>query len=181
MSEIKEEFRDVKGFEGVYMISNNGRVKSLERYIEWRGTLKLKKEMYLKASPNSDGYLQVVLYYNKKKKSCKVHKLIAEAFMNHTPCGLDVVVDHINNIKTDNRIENLQLVSNRYNATKDKVNKSGYMGVCWDKSRNKWLVGLRYGGKKVNLGRYSNIEDASVVANRAYVLVANEINPIYLK
>ena len=54
------------------------------------------------------------------------------------------------------------------------------MGVSWDKHRGKWLVGIRHKGSRVFLGRYNNIEIASVIANRGYVLEANGINPKFL-
>lgn len=181
MSKEAEEYRDVKGFEGVYQISNLGNVKSLSRLVEWRGVLRPKKETLLKPSPNSDGYMQVVLNYNKKKKSLKVHQLIAIAFLGHEPCGLDLVVDHINNDKLDNRVENLQLISHRENVSKDKKSSSGCIGVSWDKSRSKWTVGIRHKGIKVNLGRFDDLQEAVLTSNRAYVLEANNINPKLLK
>ena len=181
MSKEIEVFKDIKGYEGVYQVSNIGNVKSLSRLVEWRGVLRPKKETLLSLSPNSDGYMQVVLNYNKNKKSFRVHQLVAMAFLGHEPCGLDTVVDHINNDKLDNRVENLQLISHRENVSKDKKSSSGYMGVSWDKSRGKWTVGIRHKGVKVNLGRFDDLQEAVLISNRAYVLEANNINPKLLK
>jgi ribosomal protein L15E len=71
------------------------------------------------------------------------------AFLNHTPCGYKIVVDHIdNNIKTDNRLENLQLITQRENVSKDIKNTSSkYIGVCWHKKAKKWRSSIQINGK----------------------------------
>lgn len=74
----KEIFRDVKGYEGLYQVSNLGNVKSLER-IDYSNHL--RKERILKPETDKGGYLTVVLSKDKKKKNIKVHRLVAEAFI----------------------------------------------------------------------------------------------------
>lgn len=71
-------------------------------------------------------------------------------------------IDHINGIRTDNRINNLRNVTvkqNQRNQKKRADNKSGHTGVSWDLSRNKWMAHICDNGFK-NLGRFDNISDA---------------------
>lgn len=94
-----EEWRDVAGYEGLYQVSDQGRVKSLER----KGR---KSERILKPGVRSNGYLFVVLYAGGKQKNHKVHRLVCQAF--HENPGNKPQVNHINEDKTDNRACNLE-------------------------------------------------------------------------
>ena len=147
----KEIFKDVIGFEGLYQISNLGNVKSL----------KFNKERILKPTENSRGYYNVNLRKNNKRYTKKVHKLVAIAFLDHKPSGMVLVVDHLNNIKSDNRLENLQIITQRKNTSKDKKNKSSqYTGVHWDKHANKWQSRIYINGKYKYLGLFINEYEA---------------------
>ena len=80
------------------------------------------------------------------------------------------MVDHINGIKTDNRIENLRAATNRqnqYNAKKPARNKSGIKNVLWHKEYKKWAVCMRINGKPTWLGKFDDIELAELVATEA--------------
>jgi hypothetical protein len=95
-----------------------------------------------------------------------VHQLVAMAFLNHTPCGMNLVVDHINSNKLDNRVENLQLITQRENSSKDIKNKtSKYTGVSWCKHRGKWLSQIYLNKKTYNLGRFN----CELSAHLAYI------------
>jgi len=165
MKKQVEIWRDIPGYEGIYQCSNLGRVKSLDRFDDLgrftRGKLKsvtFKSKGYLKCSLNKSGI----------KKTIPLHKIIAITFLNHTPCGMALVVDHINNIKTDNRASNLQLISNRENTAKhDRKCSSKYTGVCWDKSRSKWISTIYINGKLKNLGRYDSEYSAHLEYQKA--------------
>jgi hypothetical protein len=109
-----EFFKDIPEFEDRYQVSNKGNVRSL-------GNSKSRKEKILKSSLNSRGYLTVHL----KSKTYQVHQLVAVAFLNHTFCGYKKVVDHIDNVKTNNNVENLRIISQRENVCKAKKNKAG--------------------------------------------------------
>jgi hypothetical protein len=81
-----------------------------------------------------------------------VHKLIAITFMD---CKDDsLVVDHINNVRTDNRLENLQLISIRENVTKDRGGTSKYTGVSYYRNSNKWRSQIRIGKQRKHIGFY---------------------------
>ena len=103
----KEVWRDVKGYEGLYQVSDQGRVKSLGR--KWR-----KSERFLKPVVRHDGYVVVGLYSGGKPKTFKVHRLVCEAF--HENPDNKPQVNHINEIKTDNRACNLEWATARENS-----------------------------------------------------------------
>lgn len=109
---MEEIWKDIEGFEGLYQVSNLGRVKSLERINEGKKTVKLKEKI-LRQSPDGKGYMMVWLYYNKKRKTCKVHRLVAQAFIpnpNNKP-----QIDHINGNNQDNYVENLRWCTSKEN------------------------------------------------------------------
>lgn len=103
-----EEWKDIKGFEGLYMVSNLGRVKSLN----YRRT---GKEKTLKARVTGDGYLLVGLHKNNKTKQYLVHRLVAQAFLEN-PDNLPEV-NHKDEDKTNNCADNLEYCSRSYNIT----------------------------------------------------------------
>ena len=144
--QTKEVFKDVPKYEGLYQVSNLGRVKSL----------KFNKEKILKPVVNSNGYLSANLYCEGKLKQKSVHQIIAITFLNHKPDGNNgLIVDHIDNDKLNNRLENLQLISNRENTSKDKKGgTSKYTGVNWNKASNKWLSQIIINGKTKYIGLF---------------------------
>ena len=106
-----EEWKDIPGFEGFYQASNMGRIKSLERIDALGHRL---KEKILKPKLISNGYYQVDLCKNSKVRHYMVHRLVYEAFNSSIPEGLQV--NHVNEIKTDNRLENLNLMTCKENV-----------------------------------------------------------------
>lgn len=101
-----EEWRDVVGYEGFYIVSNLGRVISLPRPINTIKGRKISKLRILTPRLNSGGYYQVAFCINKTLKQPHIHKLVAGAFIpnpNNYP-----QVDHINCDKLDNKVENLR-------------------------------------------------------------------------
>ena len=156
----KEIWKDVPNYEGYYQVSNHGRVKSTSRFVKnkYEG-LTYWKERILKPSLSSGYY--VVKLSKERKKVIKVHQLVAMAFLNHKPCGMMLVVDHINNIKTDNRLENLQVITTRENSSKDKNGTSKYTGVCWSKRCDKWESNIFINGKQIFLGLFESEKEAS--------------------
>ena len=106
-AEMSEEWRDVVGYEGLYQVSDQGHVKSLERtFIDKSGRKRTVKERILKPGTVRGGYLFVVLCAGGKRKMHKVHRLVCQAF--HDNPGNKPQVNHINEDKTDNRACNLE-------------------------------------------------------------------------
>ncbi len=157
MSNNLEFWKDILGYDGHYQVSNLGRVKSI----------KFNNEKILKGGINSGGYLVVSLILNKKQFSASIHQLVAMAFLGHVPDGTQkIVVDHINNIKTDNRAENLQLITSRENTEKYHLTRktsSKYTGVTWHKRLKKWMAKITIDYKQTHLG-YFNCETAAHIA-----------------
>lgn len=110
---MEEIWKDIEGYEGKYEISNTGRVKS---YYGPRGDYRIA---YLKPRIGKQGYYFVNLTKNKKIKSKKIHRLIAEAFIPNPFNKAEV--NHINGIKTDNNIDNLEWTTSAIrNVMKDE-------------------------------------------------------------
>jgi uncharacterized protein YebE (UPF0316 family) len=93
------------------------------------------------------------------------------AFLGHKPDGTHkLVVDHINNNTLDNRIENLQLITQRENASKyflTKKKSSQYTGVFWHKQINKWQAQIGIDGKRIHLGIFNHEHEAHLAYQKA--------------
>lgn len=107
---IKEVWKDVKGFEGMYQVSNLGRVKSL---LKWNGNSHIHKEYIKRSYINRAGYEVVELPKDCKRHIKTVHRLIAEAFIPN-PHGYSEV-NHIDSNPRNNDISNLEWVSHSWN------------------------------------------------------------------
>lgn len=129
------------------------------------GILKWKKDTGKKrmvgqiaGRPDSKGYLAVGCF----NKDHRVHRIAWEISHGKIPDGMQV--DHINGIKSDNRLSNLRLVShqgNQRNMAIPKSNNSGVLGVGWDARSGKWRAKIMVNRKTVHLGRFSSIELAA--------------------
>lgn len=111
MLDNKEIWKDCKGYEGKYQISNLGRIWSV------------KRQQYMKPQKDTCGYLRIQLYTkNGKLRTEKVHRLVALAFIDN-PDGKPEV-NHINHVRDDNRVENLEWVTHKENSNKTTVVRS---------------------------------------------------------
>ena len=124
---MEEEWKVIKGYPN-YMVSNKGNVKSLN----YRHT---GREKMLKLSVNNKGYLIVKLYKNRKLKNLRVNRLVAEAFISN-PNNYQQV-NHKNEIKDDNRVENLEWCDAKYNNNFGKCSKPV---LQIDKTTNKLIA-----------------------------------------
>lgn len=158
-----EIWKPVTGYEGLYSVSSSGRVWSDEKTLPHKksGNRKMKGKM-LRATENGCGYKTVSLFKNRNMQSLKVSRLVAEAFL--PDYSQKMMVDHINGIKSDNRVENLRMATraqNKANSRKQKNTMSMYKGVSYDKRSGKWVASIQKDKKTHTLGRFSDEKTAA--------------------
>jgi len=145
---MEEIWKDIEGYEGSYQVSNLGRVKSLERIVAFKDGRKIRfKEKIISLNKLKHGYLAANLWKDDKRKSFKVHRLVAKAFIARID-GKDYV-DHINGIPSDCRVCNLRWCTHKENmnfplakAKREKYNKNhrGINNPRYGKKRPKEVV-----------------------------------------
>lgn len=107
-----ENWKNVLGFEGLYEVSDLGNVRSVDREVTTSlGTVKRYKGKLLKGCKDKDGYARVRLSKDGVHYDRKIHRLVLQAFIGDT----ELLVDHINHIRDDNRLENLRYVDKSEN------------------------------------------------------------------
>lgn len=136
---MDEEWRDIIGYEDLYMVSNLGRVKSLERY-DSRGC-KIK-ERILTGTIDKYGYIIVNLSKNNKNKQFKVHRLVAIAFIPNSENK--PFIDHINTIRDDNRVENLRWATYEENNNNQLTRKKKSENHANIKGENNPMYGKKH-------------------------------------
>ena len=155
MKNLKEKFVDVVGYEGIYQVSDFGRVKSLARGSKG-------KDKFLKPWLAGNGYPQVRLCVNSKTKATYVHTLVAESFLGHsTDSGL--VIDHLDGNKLNNYLWNIEVVTQRENVSRFRKDRakltSQYVGVY--KVGKKWASKICIDGKPNYLGLFKTELEAA--------------------
>lgn len=153
-----------------YYINRNGEILSKT----------LKKDRLLKPGLNSNGYYHVCLYKDKKRKSMKVHRLLALMFIPN-PDNLPFV-DHHDRIRTNNSLVNLSWVTratNQQNATRRKDNKTGHKNIHFyvDKRRNNdewYIIDITRNGKR-HKKRFKTLEEAIKYRNKYLTALGEEI------
>ena len=131
---LNEIWKPIKGYEGLYEVSNFGRIKSLKRLVKshnkWGECYITINEKILKTSDNKLGYLFVKLFKNNKAKTYYIHRLVAEHFIPNPNNYKEV--NHKDENKTNNVVTNLEWCDRKYN-----VNYSNRTKRVTEKLKNK--------------------------------------------
>lgn len=130
MSEA-ERWRPVLGFEGLYEVSDQGRVRSLDRVIMQTGAANsyVHEGRLLKQQVGKNGYPSVTLSRSGEKRLRTVHTLVAEAFIGARPYA-SAHARHLNDVKTDNRSVNLE-----WGSTSDNMHDRTRNGIHWNANK----------------------------------------------
>lgn len=163
-----EEWRDIKGFEGKYQVSNFGRVRSLDRYVAWRGTAKFFPSAMMKQTKSKKGYYLISLCTgtHRGKFTDQVHRLVWKTFRSEVPS--DLVVDHIDDNKTNNRLDNLQLLTNRDNCVKGwRRHRTLPVGCYYREDTGKFASKIQIDKKKIYLGNFNCPTAAALAYQKA--------------
>jgi hypothetical protein len=173
MTDIIESWKHVEGYEGIYAVSNLGRVRN-----EQTGKV-------LKPGTHPKGYHQVNLYADGKSKKHKVHRLVAIAFVVNADPERRDQVDHIDGVRVHNIASNLRWVThseNRRNARgissrNGSPTSSVFKGVNFDRPNGKWRACIQEEGKRRHLGYFTSEIDAA----RAYDAAARSMYGEYAR
>ncbi len=160
---MEEVYKTITGFEN-YEVSNFGNVRNIST------------KRILKTENDKDLYGLVRLFILGKKHTKKIHRLVAEAFIDNPDNKPSV--DHRDNNRLNNNVLNLRYATHMENAHNVKIRKdntSGTKGVSFYNSRNKWVAEITIDGIKVYLGSFENKEDAI----QARIIKANQVFGIF--
>lgn len=141
-----EEWKDIEGYEGLYQVSNEGRVKNNKGYI------------LTGSNNNKTKYIHVTLFKNKTKNTQNIHILVAKAFIpnpENKPC-----VDHINGCRTDNRVENLRWLTYKENNSTELAKKRQRESKLGEKNpmygKKPWNYGVKMSDDLIEKNRISH-------------------------
>jgi len=147
-----EEYRDIKGYEGVYQVSNLGNVRRLYK--------KKKGFGMMKPINHSGGYSRLKLRNKGNDKDVYIHRLVADAFL----IGENEVVNHKDGNKKNNTLDNLELCTQRENVThaKNRSSKSSIFSGVRKVAPGKWEARLFVNGVRESFG-FKNCETAAYI------------------
>lgn len=177
LSETEELWKPIPNFNG-YEISNMGRIRSLDCLIVSEKRTFRKKGKILQASLDSKGYK----YFKfrpfgdprNKRINIRIHRIVMEAFNGPS----ELIVDHINNIRTDNRLSNLQYLTIRQNSIKGKIQDLGRTledrNICFCNTTKRWIFSIRIDG--FSRYQYASKNKEDVVSFRDNFYKENKIN-----
>jgi hypothetical protein len=161
---MEEVWKPVVGFDN-YFVSSLGQVKST-KYKESR----ILKPSFVDRKNGKKLYAKVCLCKQDKVYTKTIHTIMAESFYNYTYNKEDnKVIDHIDNNSLNNNINNLQIISNRYNLSKD--NK--FPGAHWHKRDKVWESSIYFNKITVYLGKFNSQQEASNAYVDAFTKIEN--------
>jgi hypothetical protein len=137
------------------------------------GNIRNKKKL-ISLTKHKSGYYRCKIH----NKSINVHNIIAKVFLNHkTNKTHDLVIDHIDNNKLNNNINNLQIITHRLNCSKDKSTE--YTGVY--RHGNKYKSSILLNGKSIHLGVFETKYEAKLFYEEAINSIKNKTEIIIKK
>ena len=163
------EWIDILGYEGLYQVSSDGDVRSLDREVLRRnryGGITIRKDTGKVLNPGlmggntKRGEYKCVCLSNGKGVMHYIHRLVAIAFIPN-PDNLPEI-DHINQNKLDNNISNLRWIPKNENHLNKyhKIGASGHHNIQYDKRVNTYRVSFTRRPARINIGSFKNIEEA---------------------
>ena len=166
----EEHWHPIQGWNGLYEVSNLGRIKSLQRQIAAGPRKYVSRERIMKQRSDKDGYQLVDLHNQGNVVTFKVHRLVAEAFIENPQEKPQV--NHKDGNRANNLLQNLEWVTDsenkyhRYSELRTPCGKSGFYGVNWRADRGKWRAYTTLGGYR-HLGLFDDKEEAIKTAEKA--------------
>lgn len=166
---MEEVWKDIPTYEGLYQVSNLGRVRSLDHQVKCHhNSTRIVKGTIKKPQLNRRGYSTITLSKESKFHTYTYHQLVAWAFMPKFKKGDEL--NHINGIKTDNRLENLELTTSSHNQLhairnhlRRKKGKSKYNNVSYAANRpelkKRWIACINYNGNASYGFKYFSTEE----------------------
>ncbi len=162
-----ELIKKVHGYN--YYISNFGRVCKYSA--QWK---------CLKPGINSNGYKYVWLYKKGNRKHVKIHRLVAETFIDNPQNK--PYIDHVDRNRLNNHVSNLRYVTrgeNNINKSIQKNNKSGHPGVHWCKGCDKWRVQINLNYKYIHIGYFESKLEAIEARQKGAIKYHGEYRAIH--
>lgn len=157
---MEEIWKDIKGYEGWYQVSNLGRVRSLDRYVNGNGIscdFQFMKGKILKGIPDKLGYIRVNLRRNASYNIRLVHQLVAEAFIDN-PDNLPYI-NHKDEHPENNVVDNLEWCTPKYNVN--------YGTSIERSSRTKWRKVIQFDKEGNEIARWDSLKEAAKFIGRA--------------
>ena len=171
-----EIWKEVKAYEGLYEVSNFGRVRSLDREVPIWGTFKKIKGKILKAHQMESKRMQVQLSKDRIRIHYYVHRLVGIAFIPN-PDNLPQI-NHKNLDPTDNHVSNLEWITGQANVHhfRETRTKTGIIGITFERQTGKYRVRMKIGKGTKFIGRSNTLQGAKELMN-SVVFVGSGTEP----
>lgn len=165
-----ENWKDIKGYEGYYQVSNLGRIKSLKRTVCYSNGKSVTYAEKIRKSSNSE-YRLIALSKDGNVKMFKISRIVANHFLNKVEGKY--IVNHIDGNKHNDHVENLEYVTTSENIIHAFENgliqkKNKISGIFYDENRKRWCSYLYRNNKNIFLGRFLS-ENEAIEAREKYI------------
>lgn len=157
---MNEEWRPIESYEGLYEVSNLGRVRSLTVRVRNGVGTRVRRGRVLKQHATPEGYYTVMLSCASRQRRVQVSRLVGRAFLG---MPADLEIDHEDRNPANNAASNLRVATtaqNHRNTRRPKTNTSGFKGVSWHRARGKWRASISVNNRTKQLGHFDTPEDA---------------------